>query len=568
MSSLSEEVRDKLCERATLLQLKAHEPAFLQGEPCDAFYVVIWGQLQVRLWSERNVGKQLMECHALMARQQAANPSKRAKLPSRKAGKLVSTLNAGQCFGEMAFTTGGRRNASVLAADDYVALMVVSRSDFERVMSSVQVAELNEKLLVLRGPLGVHDEQCYTARNLAKLAYAFAIECASRGATVLFEGDAPSRFYVVKDGVLRKCVRGARKRRGLIEGVRFRDRAAVENAENASRVPSLQLLVSQVGAGECVGDYACLFQKPEPVSVIVGTAATELFVCQPDALIGAYESLNQGARALAQLRRNAAQRHEFETGRIDELVRGSAERGPVGAEAAVAHEPRARSPGGVRGWLTRQASPGGVRLRDAVVALEHDAADALLASEREAKAAAGMRPTTPLPAPVAPPSRGLAGMPLGAEGSNSATRLLARALSPSVVQPPSWLTRAWKERGGRPQTSSLATRAPRSTPPARGRMSEPPSPSPSPISIGPAPRISRASFDRAPSLFLPARVVTAPVEDEPATPPPAPSRASLSKGLPAFLHMSASPVSTRPSKQDFPRARATLWWEAEKSRSK
>lgn len=55
---------------------------------------------------------------------------------ARKGGKVVGTLDAGSCFGEMALIGGGERNATVVATAP-TSLLVLSSADFTALLGAV-----------------------------------------------------------------------------------------------------------------------------------------------------------------------------------------------------------------------------------------------------------------------------------------------------------------------------------------------------------------------------------------------------------------------------------------------
>lgn len=562
-SNLNAEVRNKLCECATLLQLEAQDPVFLMGEPCDAFYVVLSGELNVRIW-EKNASKQLTQCHHYLRRRK----NHRAKLPSRMMGKIVSTLHAGQSFGEMAFTTGGRRNASIFAADDRVTLMMVIRSDFERLMSDVQVAELDKKLATLRRPLALDDMAKYPTRSLAKIAYSFTVEKMARGKHVLCEGDAASRMYIVRSGLLHKCVH-------------------ISSAKGATLTK-----VAHIGEGESVGAYACLFRQKEPVSAIVSAVHAEMYACRPEDLITAYGSLEHGDRALERLKRAAAQRHAFDVARIEKLVGSSRIIDGITATSAASSEDdmfldeeggkaRVAAIGGVRAWLTRQ--PGqSFRLRDAGSVLERDFAakvahtmsttgggpDSQDASRRSVRgrlqssssSSAGNRASSPT-SPLIDVAAG------DVEGRTPSRKMMSRLLQPdSSDSPPAWLRRGWLGLIPKEVVNSTTTMTLHSHQQQRRPLS-------SPMTVSPKRFTTRSTQKRGLIMITtPTSAARKQLEwgspPSPSSPypisfsmPPSPSSTRpVSPAMPPFLHTSSTQKLARPSTSETARIIGETWW--------
>jgi CRP-like cAMP-binding protein len=76
---------------STRVEMDAHQPIFLQGEPADAFYVVLSGSVEVR-----------------------------ARSGDRE--QVLATLSAGAVLGETSLLLGGTHSASVYAAEDCTLL--------------------------------------------------------------------------------------------------------------------------------------------------------------------------------------------------------------------------------------------------------------------------------------------------------------------------------------------------------------------------------------------------------------------------------------------------------------
>lgn len=141
---LDPEVIHLLAEGFDQHRLEVGETLFFQGDPGDAFYILMEGQLEVRL----HVGAGLQS--------------------------TVSILDPGECIGEMSLITGQSHTATVIAVKD-CALLRLPKSAFEQItaihpeiLTSV-AAQLDRRFRQLQANLamnrmfGVLDERIRTA---------------------------------------------------------------------------------------------------------------------------------------------------------------------------------------------------------------------------------------------------------------------------------------------------------------------------------------------------------------------------------------------------------------------
>ncbi|MBI2944548.1 MAG: cyclic nucleotide-binding domain-containing protein [Candidatus Wallbacteria bacterium] len=210
-SRLAESEFSALMRVVRLERYHAGDRVVRQGDPADRFYVVARGELTV-----------LRE-----------DPSGHAE----PLGHLV----IGDCFGESAFVSSGRRAASVVACED-VELYTLGRGDLERLMGGGEsIAGLLEMLVRYGGFLRtIPALSVLPAAEIGKLAARLEAEQHPANKVLLKSDDPIDRLYLVQDGrvaVLDAPDKGARKRLDtLTTGQCFGERALLEEMKSG---PSL-----------------------------------------------------------------------------------------------------------------------------------------------------------------------------------------------------------------------------------------------------------------------------------------------------------------------------------------
>ena len=204
---------------------------FQQGSLGDAFYILTSGALQVSVGS------------------------------SNEAGVFIDTLSAGECVGEMSLLTGQPRTATVTALSDS-ELLCLTKSGFDHLVEKYPALlnGLADQLL----PRFLRDQTRAALKNffgdiddvllrelLQNLDY-----CHSKNGQTLFnQGDPGDSMYIIIQGRLR---------------------SVLKEANGSERI------LSEAGAGECVGEFALLAESGTPESLrtatVYATRMTDMIV--------------------------------------------------------------------------------------------------------------------------------------------------------------------------------------------------------------------------------------------------------------------------------------------------
>jgi CRP-like cAMP-binding protein len=174
---LDPEEREALAEKVKVKRLKLGDTVFEGGDKGDAFYVIAAGRARV-------IGKD-----------------------TAGAETTLNTLSKGEGFGQIALLTDQPRTATVRASDELV-LLRLERKDFaalikahpdirqilERSIDDVAVRDFLKRFTVLGA---------VPARVLRKLAGSLEAVSAAPDETIVRQGEADTRFFVVKSGTLK-----------------------------------------------------------------------------------------------------------------------------------------------------------------------------------------------------------------------------------------------------------------------------------------------------------------------------------------------------------------------------
>ncbi len=215
--ALDEAMRTRLTAALRSEAVAAGQILLRQGEVADSLYVVVRGQLEVRL--RRDDGSDA----------------------------VIDTVDVGDVVGEMQLVVGGAATATVAAARAAQVLRL-QRADFDALCSTAPalldaLAHIAARRLQRRQMLAVLP-QLFGALDAAELA---ALErhvtwCTLRRGEVLFRrGDRGDAWYVVTSGRL----------------------AVVEPARDGQA----ERLLSEVGRGEGIGEMALLTDQPRSATV-------------------------------------------------------------------------------------------------------------------------------------------------------------------------------------------------------------------------------------------------------------------------------------------------------------
>ncbi|MBI3892415.1 MAG: cyclic nucleotide-binding domain-containing protein [Candidatus Wallbacteria bacterium] len=222
-----------------------------QGEQADRFYVVARGELTV-----------LRE-----------DPSGHEE--------ALGHLVAGDCFGESAFVSSGRRSASVVACED-VELYTLGRGDLEKLMSGGDaIAGLLELLVRYGGFLrNIPMLSVLPAAEIGKLAARLQSDQHAANKVLLKAGEPLDRLWLVQDG--RVAVLDANEKQGR------------------SRTATLT-------TGQCIGERALLGEVKTGPSLMAEARSRVLTLTREEfdrvlrEFLGSYETLEDLATTRAEL---------------------------------------------------------------------------------------------------------------------------------------------------------------------------------------------------------------------------------------------------------------------------
>jgi len=200
--------------------LSEGEILFEQGDVGDAFYILASGSLQASVSS------------------------------SPETGVFFNTLNIGECIGEMSLLTGQLRTATITALKDS-ELLCLTRTAFERLAEEYPslLTGLADQLLqrflqdqtriALKNFFGEIDDALL--RDLLK-----NLDCArcNSGQTLFEQNDPGDAMYIIIQGRLR---------------------SVLKNADGSEHI------LSESGAGDCVGEFALLAESGTPESLRTAT---------------------------------------------------------------------------------------------------------------------------------------------------------------------------------------------------------------------------------------------------------------------------------------------------------
>ena len=117
------------------LKLGADEIVVQQGDPGDAFYIIISGSVGIHQISNEE-----------LQRHREAGEARRERLTVEQYyGSCIRVLSIGASFGETALLKGEPRNATVISVEP-TELMVLEKEDYDRIIKAVEAEKLKENL--------------------------------------------------------------------------------------------------------------------------------------------------------------------------------------------------------------------------------------------------------------------------------------------------------------------------------------------------------------------------------------------------------------------------------------
>lgn len=239
-----------ICKVMQCIKLAADEVIVQQGDPGDAFYILLTGHVSIH-----HIGTSALEEHL------QAGEERRDRLTVEEFyGPSVKLLGKGDSFGEMALLKSEPRNATVVTLET-TDLIVLGKADYERTMKSHAAEKLNQKLQTLeRIPL----LRTLTKIDKTRLTYFLQEKVFPMGARPVMQGFPASGLYFILEGAGKVMMKHPTRRRQEVE-------------------------LSTLPAGELFGAVACIKETEEPctVQIVAATRAlflpvTEIFSAFPD----------------------------------------------------------------------------------------------------------------------------------------------------------------------------------------------------------------------------------------------------------------------------------------------
>ena len=141
-------------------------------------------------------------------------------------GNLVSTINAGDSFGEHALMNNSPRTYTVVAVTD-CKLWVLKRQVFKKILDFIFTLNYEQNMKFLEGiniPLD-STIKAIMANNLIQEIY-------KQGQYIFKEGEIGSCMYIIKEGEV-ECIKGDKVVRVLKQGDNFGQKALLEDAKRS-----------------------------------------------------------------------------------------------------------------------------------------------------------------------------------------------------------------------------------------------------------------------------------------------------------------------------------------------
>jgi predicted acylesterase/phospholipase RssA/CRP-like cAMP-binding protein len=216
----------RVAGKLTIRNLQEGDTLFVQGEPGDAFYILVSGGLRVKVCS------------------------------NARTGTFVKDLGVGECVGEMSLLTGQPRSATVTALEDS-ELLCLTKLDFDSLVEDIPglLNGLADQLL----PRFLQDQTRVALKNffgniddflLRELLKNLDCRRCHSGEALFNQGDPGDEMYIIIQGRLR---------------------SVLKNADGTEH------LLSESGIGESVGEFALLAESGSPESLRTATVyATRL----------------------------------------------------------------------------------------------------------------------------------------------------------------------------------------------------------------------------------------------------------------------------------------------------
>lgn len=167
--SLSESAQYQCCRSLQLASYSAGTFVFQEGSEGSQFFIVLAGS-----------------CGVIQA-------------GAKRRQKLLQILRAGDCFGELALISSGKRAASVLCRED-CHFAVLQREDYKAILGAIQGKTMQEKTEAVRKyPVFTQ----FTEEGITQLTYLFKTRTLKVGQDLYLTGQTANEVFLVKSGALR-----------------------------------------------------------------------------------------------------------------------------------------------------------------------------------------------------------------------------------------------------------------------------------------------------------------------------------------------------------------------------
>lgn len=203
----SQDVHRECCRVMRLQQVQAGERIISYGEPGSDFYIILEGEVGIRV--PRGNGKGMVKVQGGMEMEEMGGRTEAViLLPTLGKGEEegkgeedlveISRLGAGASFGELSLLYGQPRAATIVSLTPTI-LAILSQSDFSRVLKASLSAALNEKVNFLHS---LDTFVRWRQPQLIRLSYYCHPVKVCKNHVLYREGDPADTVYMVITGEL------------------------------------------------------------------------------------------------------------------------------------------------------------------------------------------------------------------------------------------------------------------------------------------------------------------------------------------------------------------------------
>jgi CRP-like cAMP-binding protein len=206
--SLSEAMREQLCQVMTVEDMAAGSVVFEQGTEGTTFYVILSGSVDVNV-------RDAISGTTFTATQ----------------------LFLGDSFGELALVNNALRGATIVCVQD-CSFLKIEKKDYEKILSKMQQAELEERADFLATMPIFHT---WTRSSLKSLGQVMSTKSVPRNTIIIKQGDEPDGLYFVRKGT---CV--------VLKQLLFREatlKALHDESSRLARIPASMMQQAALGVG-------------------------------------------------------------------------------------------------------------------------------------------------------------------------------------------------------------------------------------------------------------------------------------------------------------------------------